>query len=970
VRTITDRPARGRPSRGRIGLLILAVVVIILVLSLRGIAGFYTDYLWFDSVHFTSVFRGVVVTKVVLAVIFCALFFIGILASLTVADRLAPAARSIGPEDEFVQRYRDTVGPHAGKVRLVISVIFALLVGTGASGQWNTWIEFRNAVSFGVKDPLFHKDVGFFVFRLPFYSWLLSWVFLAVVVITIVTAVTHYLNGGIRPQASTNRVTPQVKAHLSVLLAMLALLKAIGYYLQRYRLDLSTHSVVNGALYTEVKAQLPALTLLAVISIVAMILLVTNIWMKGWVLPALGIGLWALVAVIIGVIYPAFIQKFRVQPAENALERPYLQRNMSATTAAYGIGTNQVQVTQFNYTPNLSATDLNLDADSIRNIRLWDPAFAAQTYQKLQEIRSYYNFPNNDLSIDRYMLNGQQTQTLLAVRQLNAADLPQQSWVNLHLQYTHGYGAVLSPANAATTDGNPVFDISDVPPVSSAGTPSITQRDVYFGLGLSGFVITNTKTPEIDYQNADGSNVTSSYTGQGGVQLSSLLRRAAFFIRFGDLNTLISGQIKPTSRILFIQDIQQEVSKAAPFLQLDSDPYAAIVNGRIEWIQDAYTSTADYPYSQQADTSSLPSNSGLNLPLNYVRNSVKVEIDAYTGQMKFYVMDPSDPIIESYQKAFPDLFTAASKMPTALRQHLRYPEDLFRIQTTLYGRYHITNINDFYNAADAWNVSQSAGEGSPTASNQTVTTDASGLVVSTVEKRMDPQYVLVRLPDQSQAGFILLQTLVPASQGDKQQNMSAFMVAECDPSDYGQLKVYEMPPEASILGPALVDAQVAANPSISEQISLLDQHGSNVELGNLLVIPVQHSLVYVRPLYVESNTNPQPKLEDVIVASGTQTAMASTLQAALTAVFGSAPATLEQRAGSTPTTPAKGLSSAATQDLAAASQDYQQALSDLQSGNLGAYQQDVNKMGQAIDAANGQSSASTTTTTTLVPNGT
>ncbi|MHB1444629.1 MAG: UPF0182 family membrane protein [Acidimicrobiales bacterium] len=969
MRTITDRPPRGRPSRGRIGLLILAVAVIILILSLRGIAGFYTDYLWFASVHFTSVFRGVVVTKVVLAVVFCLIFFLGILASLTVADRLAPAVRSMGPEDEFVQRYRDTIGPHAGKVRLAISVIFALLVGTGASGQWNTWIEFRNAVSFGVKDPLFHKDVGFFVFRLPFYSWLLSWVFLAVVVITIVTAVAHYLNGGIRPQASSNRFTPQVKAHLSVLLAVLALLKAIGYYLQRFRLDLSTHSVVDGALYTQVKAQLPALTLLSVISIVAMFLLVTNIWMKGWVLPALGVGLWALVAVIIGVIYPAFIQKFRVQPNENALERPYLQRNMSATTAAYGIGTNQVQVTQFHYKPNVSATNLNLDAATVRNIRLWDPTFAAQTYQKLQEIRSYYNFPNNDLSIDRYMLNGKLTQTLLAVRQLDAANLPQHSWVNLHLQYTHGYGAVLSPANAATIDGNPVFNISNVPPVSAPGTPVITQPDVYFGLGINGFVIANTKTPEIDYQSASGSNVTSSYTGDGGVQLSSFLRRAAFAIRFGDLNTLISSQIKPTSRILFVQDIQQEVAKAAPFLRLDSAPYATIVNGQIEWIQDAYTSTADYPYSQLADTSSLPPNSGLNIPLNYVRNSVKVEINAYTGQMKFYVMDPSDPIIQSYEKAFPGLFTPGSKMPMALRKHLRYPGDLFRIQTAMYGRYHITNINDFYNAADAWNVSQSAGVGSPTASNQTVTTDASGLVVSTVQKRMAPQYVLVRLPGQTKAGFILLQTFVPASQGDKQQNLSAFMVAECDPSDYGQLKVYEMPPGASILGPALVDAQVAADPAISEQISLLDQHGSNVELGNLLVIPIQHSLVYVRPLYVESSTNPQPKLDDVIVASGTQTAMAPTLQAALAAVFGSAPPTLEQRAGS-PTVPTKGLSSGASQDLAAAAQDYQQALNDLQSGNLGAYQQDVNKMGQAIDAANGQSSASTTTTTTLVPNGT
>ena len=974
MRASTDRPRRRRPTRSRIILAIVVLVVVVLIFSLRGIAGFYTDYLWFGSVHLTSVWGGVVATKLALAAVFSAVFFLVMWLNLAVADRLAPAFRAGGPEDEFVQRYREAVGPHVGKVRVAASVVFALLVGTGAAAQWNKWLLFRNSVPFGVKDAQFHKDLGFFAFRLPFYSYLVSWGFLAIVVVTIVSVVAHYLNGGIRLQARTNRVTPHVKAHLSLLLAALAVLKAIGYYLQRYNLDFSTRGVVNGALNTDVKIQLPALTLLMVISIVAMAIFIYNIRLQGWVLPIIGVGLWALVSVIVGALIPAIYQKFRVQPAENALEHPYLQRNMTATRAAYGI--NDVQVTQYPYTPNLSATDLTLDAQTVRNIRLWDAAFAPQTYQKLQEIRSYYQFPPNDLSIDRYNLNGQETQTLLAVRELNPNDLPEQGWVNTHLQYTHGYGAVLSPANAATTDGNPVFDVSNIPPTVApgSGAPTIRQPQVYYGLGMDGFVIANTQQAEINYQRPDGSNVTGHYAGTGGVQLSSFLRRTAFALRFGDINTLISGQITGKSRVMWVRDVQQRVAKAAPFLQLDSDPYSAIVNGQIVWIQDAYTTTDHYPYSQFADTAGLPDGSGLNKNLNYVRNSVKVVVSAYTGNMTFYVMDPSDPIIQAYEKAFPKLFTPATAMSSDLRSHLRYPEDLFRIQTSMYGRYHIRNVNDFYNAADAWNVAQSGGEGSPSASLQTLTTDAQGFVVAGSQKRMDPQYLLMRLPGAQNATFLLLQALVPISQGDKQQNLASFMVAQSDPSEYGRLQVFEMPPGETVDGPALVDARIAATQKVSQTISLLNQQGSQVQFGNILVIPIQGSLIYVRPLYVESARNPLPQLTYVIAVSGNQVAMETTLQQALTDVFGSAPPTQEQRTGQAPTTtPNKGstTSSAVQALLNQAAAAYSQAQSDLAKGNLGAYQADVNRMEQYIQQAGGSASAAPppTTTTTTTPIG-
>jgi uncharacterized protein len=973
MRATTDRPRRRRPSRGRIVLAIVVVVVIVLIFSLRGIAGFYTDYLWFGSIHLTSVWAGVVATKLALAAVFSAVFFLAMWLNLAVADRMAPTYRLSGPEDEFVQRYREAVGPHVGKVRVVASVVFALLVGTGAAAQWNKWLLFRNSVPFGIKDPQFHKDIGFFVFRLPFYSYLVSWGFLAIVVITIVSVVAHYLNGGIRLQARSNRVTPYVKAHISLLLAALALLKAIGYYLQRYNLDFSTRGVVNGGLYTDIKAQLPALTLLILISLVAMGLFVYNIRLQGWVLPIIGVGLWAFVSLVVGAVYPAIIQKFRVQPAENALERPYLQRNMTSTRTAYKI--NNVQVTQYPYTTQLSATDLTLDAQTVRNIRLWDAAFAPQTYQKLQEIRSYYQFPSQDLSVDRYGLNGEETQTLLAVRELNPNDLPEQGWVNTHLQYTHGYGAVLSPANAATTDGNPVFAISNIPPVDAAGSgaPTITKPQVYYGLGMDGFVIANTQQREIDYQSPDGTNVTGHYTASGGVQLSSFFKRAAFALRFGDINTLISGQVTSKSRVLWVRDIQQRVAKAAPFLQLDSDPYAAIVDGRIEWIQDAYTTTDHYPYSQFADTSGLPNGSGLNQNFNYVRNSVKVVVDAYTGDLKFYVMDPSDPIVQAYAKAFPKLFLPASAMSSDLRTHLRYPEDLFRIQTSLYGRYHITGVNDFYNAADAWNVAQSGGEGPPNGSLQTLTTDAQGFVVAGSQKRMDPQYLEMRLPAAQNASFLLLQALVPISQGDKQQNLAAFMVAQSDPSQYGRLQVFEMPPGLTVDGPALVDARIAADKTVSSQITFVNQQGSQVQLGNIVVIPIQGSLIYVRPLYIESARNPLPQLSEVIVVSGNKVKMEATLQQALADVFGSAPSTQEQRAGQPTVTPAPGGVSTTVQTLLnEAAAAYAQAQTDLTKGNLAAYQNDINQMNQYVRQAGGSAAAApstTTTTTTTLPGG-
>ncbi|HWC38230.1 MAG TPA: UPF0182 family protein [Acidimicrobiales bacterium] len=987
MRSPQDVPRqRGRGiTRGRIWIVVGIIVLFLLLTSLRGIAVFYTDYLWFSSVHLTTVWKGVLGTKIGLAVVFCAIFFAGMWASLAIADRIALNFSPLGPEDELVRRYRNAVRPRARLVRTIAAVILALLVGTGASGQWHNWILFRNSVPFGVKDPQFHMDVGFYVFKLPFLSFLVGWAFLALMVILVITVVAHYLNGGIRFQGPGQRVNPLVKVHISVLLALIALVKAAGYFLQRYTLTTSTRGFVQGATYTDVHAQLPALTLLIFISLAAFVIFLVNIRRRGWVLPVIGVGLWAFISVVVGAIYPAFIQTFKVQPSQNSLERPYIARNINATRTAMNINNVQYPI-PFSYSQNLTPAELASDLPTLSNVRLWDPNFATQTYEKLQDIRSYYLF--NELALDRYQLNGANSPVITAVRQLNQGDLPSQSWVNSHLQFTHGYGAVLGLANQANPDGNPLFAIQDVPPVSTAGAPIITQPSVYFGLNNPGYVIADTKQAEIDFQKPSGANQESTYHGSGGVEAGSVVRRAAFALRFADINPLISGQVSSHSRVMFVRDIRDMVNKAAPFLHYDNDPYPVVLNGRIYWVQDAYTTTDRYPYAQNANTSALNGSSGLNTSFNYVRNSVKVLIDAYNGTMTFYQMDAHDPLANAYAKAFPHLFTPASKMSPELRAHLRYPEDIFTVQAAAFGRYHITNANQFYAAGDAWDLSQDPGSGSPSAALQTTaTTNAQGFQVGPSRaKRMAPIYQLTRLPGQSQESFNLLEPFVPVSTGDTQQNLTGFMVADSDPDHYGQLQAYVTPRGQQIDGPALIDARIAAVTQISQQISLLNQQGSNVLLGNVLMIPIDQSLLYIRPLYVQSSRNPLPEFKKIIVVYGNQAAMEDSLSQALADLFGAPvpglPATSASGAAVGPTTPITpsspggGVSATVSQLLAQAQAAYAQAQNDLKAGDLGKYQTDINQAGDLLNQASQAASASaapstpapsTTTPSTTAP---
>lgn len=946
--------------------MVMAVAVLfVLLTSLRGIAIFFTDYLWFGSVGLTSVWTGVLGAKIGLAVAFSGLFFLAMWVNLAIADRVAPPLAMLRSEHELVQRYRTFVGRRPILVRTVVAVVLGLLAGTGASAEWQSWILFTNGGSFGTTDPQFHRDVGFFVFKLPFLSFAVGWAFVALVVVVVVTAVAHYLNGGIRLQGPGQRVSAQVKAHLSLLLGLIALVKAAGYYLQRYQLDLSTRGYRQGALYTDVHVQLPAINLLIFISLVSFIIFVVNIRRQGWVLPVIGLGLWAFVSVVAGAIIPAIVQTFSVQPDQLAKELPYIQRNIDATRLAMGI--DNVRIDRFadsrGMTPAQAATHLS----SIQDARLWDPQFAGTSYNKLQGLRPYYQL--SDLGLDRYFLNGRLTPTVVAVRQLNAGGLPAPSWVNTHLQYTHGYGAVLSPANEATSDGNPTFSIGDIPPKSSNGAPVIKQPAVYFGVGMPGYVIAHTRQPELNYQNTQtGQSEEGQYEGTGGVPAGGLLTRAAFALRFGDINPLISSLVTSQSRVMFVRDIRDRVQKAAPFLAYDSSPYPAIVNGQIDYIQDAYTVTDHYPYGESGDTGALPADSGLNTSFNYVRNSVKVVINAYTGAMTFYVIDPHDPIIQAYEHAFPRLFTPASAMPAALAAHLRYPTDLFTVQAAMYGRYHITGASGFYNAGDAWTLSQDPGTGPISNVVSTGPTNLQGQPIAPAQsKRMDPIYQVVQLPGDSSLSFNLMEPYVAVSQDDTQQNLTGFLVARSDAQNFGDgaLQVYETPRGQQFNGPALVDAQIQQNSKISSAISLIDQHGSTVLLGTVLLIPINNALLYIRPLYVQSAQNPVPQLQQVIVVYGNQSAMEKTLAGALADVLGaSVPGLASTTPGPSPTPstgahqPSQSPSPAVTSLIIQANAHLAQGQADLRHGDLGGYQSEVNKAQQLLSQAQQAASSS------------
>jgi len=920
---------------------IVVAVLAALVVSARAIAGLYTDWLWFGSLGLRGVWTEVLGTKLGLAVVMGVAFGVLLLPNLVLARR---GRRVAGRPDDPVVVVREIVDRRPVLVHLGTALVVALPFGGAGLSAWNEWILFDNHVAFGVEDPLFNHDVGFYVFQLPFLAFLADWLFGALIVITVASAAAHYLWGGIRvvTTAELPRVTltGRAKAHLSLLLAAMALVKAGNYVLDRYELTRSTRGVVHGASYTDVTAQLPAFNLLILVSVFTAGLLVFNIRRRGWVLPVIAVGLWFFVAFVVGTVYPTLLQRFRVEPAESTREAKYIERNIEATRAAMGL--DDVEVRPFAYDEELAAGGLQDNAETIRNVRLWDPLVLRQTYQRLQEVRTFYRF--TDVDIDRYVVDGEQTQIVLSARELNPDSLPSDTWENRRLAFTHGYGAVLSPANAVTSDGQPDFLVKNIPP---QGAPAITEPRLYHGESVGGYAIVNSGRDEIDYLQEDGTAVTNRYDGEGGVGIGSVVRRLAFALRFGDINPLISGFMTSESRILYMRDIRERVEAIAPFLHYDADPYPVVVDGRITWLIDAYTTSSHYPYAQEADRSRLPSGSGLHHDFNYIRNSVKVAVDAYDGDVTFYIVDDADPIAAAYAKAFPRLFTRGDEVPDELRAHFRYPEDLFRVQTNMWGRYHIGDPDEFYSQSDRWNIAQDP-DSVAAAPDPAATDDGT----SPERRRMDPYYLQMRLPDEPSTEFLILQPFVPFSDDDTRRELAGFMIAKSDPEDYGRLRVFVMPRDRQVDGPAIVSARMNQEPEVSQLITLLSRAGSEVLQGNLLVIPIEQSLVYIRPLYVQATgANAVPELKKVIVAFSNQVAISDTLQGALALVFGDAPATLEEGPGAAAPDEDVGVSDEAARLLDQAAQAFADADAALRDGNAVEHLRKLEEGGRLFEEA-------------------
>ncbi|HVB05701.1 MAG TPA: UPF0182 family protein [Acidimicrobiales bacterium] len=975
MRIPTDLPPRPHSRRRTVALLVTVIALVVLLVLAQGVGGFYANFLWFHWSGVGEVWTAVTVSKLALALSFIAIAFAVVWGCLFLVDLVVSRTLFLAPDTEFVRRFQQVTAPHAFWLRTGVAALLGLALGSSASSQWQNWLLFTHAVPFNMKDPLFHRDISFFVFRLPFLSFLVDWLFGLLVVAAIATAVAYFLNGAIRVQR-TLTIEPRAIAHLSLLLSLLALERAWAYfYVDRFGLDVSANGYVQGAGYTDVHVRLPAMVLLAVVCLVAFVMLAFNVYQRTWVLPVVSVGLWAFLAIVVGVIYPKLYQALHVTPAQSTLETPYISRNISATTAAFDIG--GVTREAFPANQDLTPGVLSRYAQTLDATQIWDPVYSYATFAKLQKQLSFYQLTN--LTIDRYYVNGQLTPVVVGVRALNTGGVPSPTWVNTHLQFTHGYAGVVAPANTTSpnSNGSPNFLVGSVPVTAKIPDLAINQPSVYFAPGDDQYVIADTKQQEVDYQLADGKSKEGHYGGEGGIPIGGLGARLAFAVKLHDFNMLISSEITGKSHLIYIPDVLTEVQKALPFLKVDANPYAVIDNGEIEWVLDAYTTSPYYPYSETARTDELPGGSALQGSYNYVRDAVKVVVNAYTGKMSFYTINASgDPVMQSYEAAFPGMFhplSSLTKTDPVLLQHLRYPQDLLAVQSAMYGRYHITNPSAFYGLGNAWDLSQTSTAAGGGAS-LTLPIGANGNVL-----RYQPIYELLQLPGQSSLSFDAIEPLVPYSQGDQLQNLAALMVVNSAYNGYGKLESLVTPTGSSsstgnsgssgggIDGPGLANADIHSDPDVSQKITLLDQSGSQVILGAVQVLPLADSLLYIRPLYVSSTQTLYPKLQDVVVVYGKQVSLAPTLAGALAGVFGSAPPGItagnSSGSGSTAVT---AIPSDVRNDIASGLQAYQQAQSALTSGDLGTYQSDVTKAGQFLQQANSllaQSNAATKSST-------
>ena len=862
-----------RPGKGRIIATAVIGLVVAIFLSAKSVSGFYVDALWHDVLGRGDIFWGTLKVKAALGAAFVTAFVVLMLINGWLADRIAPTTIAPSPEERALAGYRQLVGKKQWIVRSVLSVVLGFMVGLPAMTQWQQWLLFRNHQSFGKSEAVFDQDISFYVFRLPFAEFVVNWLFGALVLITVVSVGIHYLNGGIRLQVQGRKVTPQAKAHLSVLFAGLAVVRAAGYWLSRFSLTDSTRGVVQGATYTDVNAQLPATNLMILVSLAVAVLFLWNVRLKGWRIPVLATLMWMLTAVVAGTLYPAAIQRFSVQPNVSTKELPYIENNLIATKAAFNI--DSVAQESLNFGP-IVAADVSANEIPLRDVRQLDPLEMRDRFALDEGKTSFYAI--RDLDVDRYVIDGRLQQVILGSRELNTDGIPNRTWVSRHLIYTHGCGVVAAPASRVTVDGRPTYiDLG------------IKKPQLYVGEGLDGYSIVGTN--QIEQACPDTS--AAAYSGTGGVKLSSPVRRVAFALHFGEYNLFGSNLISSESQIMWNRNVKERVQKLAPFFQYDSDPYPVIVDGKVMWIVDAFTTTSRYPNSQTANIDQLPAGSGLNTNFNYVRNSVKVVVDAYTGATIFYQVDANDPIANAWGKVFPKLLTPVAEAPEELVAHFRYPEDLFRVQTNMYGRYQFDDPTLFFNRDAAWSVAQApptepeGTSGVIGSADTSLTPDMINVQDANVE-RFEPYFTIFHAPGAAESNgvFSMLRPFVPFSSDNARKELRALMVVSSDPRTYGQLTVYKVG-EPLPEGPATVAAEFGSDPTVSQQVTLLDQRGSRVIFGDLQIVPISKGLIYVRPLFVrpDDTSARQVFVRKMLASYNNKVVIADDLTTAITRLF-------------------------------------------------------------------------------------
>ncbi|UOE22225.1 UPF0182 family protein [Thermobifida halotolerans] len=982
------------PRRSRL-LAPVGAAVVVIIAGIMFAANFWTEYKWFASVDYTTVFWTELRTRSLLFVAGALLMALAVGLSVYFAYRTRPAYRPFSLEQQGLDRYRSSIDPHRRIFFWGLVGGLALLTGASATAEWQTFLQFTNATDFGTEDAQFGLDISFYTFVYPFLQVILGYLYTAVVIAFIAGVVVHYLYGGVRLQSQSQRVTPAARVHLSILLGIFVLLRAADYWLEQYGLVFSTRGYTFGASYTDVNAVLYAKIILFIIALVCAVLFFANIYFKNAMVPLVSLGLLILSAVLIGGVYPAIVQQITVSPNEQRLENPYIQRNIEATRAAYGV--DSAEVTDYDAQTQLTTSELAAEAETIPSVRLVDPAVVSQTFQQLQQVRGFYQFPEV-LEVDRYTTGEDETvDTIVAVRELDGPPAQEDRWLTRHLVYTHGFGMVAAAGNQVDSEGRPVFLEYNIPPTGElSDNGDGYQPRVYFGREGAEYVIVNAEaeydypvdsdapevptaedavtstpspSPEADEAQApagqqeeapaeeqpadseepgsDSGQANNYYDGDGGVQLSNFFDKLMYAVKYQEVNILLNSAINDESQIIYVRDPAERVEKVAPFLTVDGKAYPAVVDGKIVWIVDAYTTSDQYPYSTpidlaQATTDTFTeSTTAVNaLPgnqVNYIRNSVKATVDAYDGTVTLYGWDEEDPVLQTWSKAFPDVVTSKEEISDTLLSHLRYPDDLYKVQREILERYHVTNADAFYGGQDFWTVPN---DPKPQAG----------------ENPEPPYRQTIRFPGDEAAMYSLTSTFVPRGR----ENLAAFMAVNSDAASdsYGQMRILELPRSTAVQGPGQIQNTFQSSAEVREVLLPLEQSSAQVTYGNLLTLPFAGGLLYVEPLYVQAGGSDAsyPLLQQVLVGFGDQVAIGGNLQEALNNLFddGEAPleepVTEEDGGGETDggQAPAGGDLAQALEDAAEAYEDGQAALRE---GDFAAYGEANERLEDALERA-------------------